>query len=567
MKHGTRLAAAALAAALILPLGPAARAAGAEAAARQEDLEFLYSALKEGHPDLFAVTPEEAFETKKAEIEARLAGESQTQFVLDLQSLTALAGDSHTTLSLRFDEARYYPFELDRCGGDWILVRSGREEDLGLRVTAAAGLPMEEFCRRFQALASADNGVKLARQVKYTCYVAEILEYLGLAEPGAPVALTLEGPDGAEIQRTYAPTAAEDYPQAAPFRLEAEQAAPTAYDRDRAYFALPLGRDTYYIQYNRCREDPELPMEDFAGQVAAELEEGTYTQVLLDLRNNGGGSDGVIVPLLLVLREAMDQDGLRLFGLIGETTFSSALINAVEIREMGGVLAGSPTSGSVDHFGAVRSVKLPNTGLTLGCSSKYIAVDSLLEAGIPYGVESLRPDIPVDQTLADRLAGRDTLVDFLLAEGSACALPEEADLPLTRGRLVWLLWQGAGCPAAGAESAFRDVMPFAYYAAAVRWAEEEGVAAGVTPQRFQPARPVTWQEAAVLIARFAAWRGVQPPETGTPPEGTAPWAARAAAQLEAWGLTAEEAPFRPHDTLTRAGGRALAEGALALPAD
>lgn len=47
-------------------------------------------------------------------------------------------------------------------------------------------------------------------------------------------------------------------------------------------------------------------MERFSGQAQAELEAGDYRRILLDLRNNGGGSDGVIWPLLEVLRQEMD---------------------------------------------------------------------------------------------------------------------------------------------------------------------------------------------------------------------------------------------------------------------
>ena len=51
----------------------------------------------------------------------------------------------------------------------------------------------------------------------------------------------------------------------------------------------------------KCMEDPKQPMDGFAAQVEAELEAGDYRQVLLDLRNNGGGSDGVLVPILMLV--------------------------------------------------------------------------------------------------------------------------------------------------------------------------------------------------------------------------------------------------------------------------
>ena len=66
-------------------------------------------------------------------------------------------------------------------------------------------------------------------------------------------------------------------------------------------------KGTYYIQYNSCREDPELPMETFAAQVEQDLSAGEYRRVIVDLRNNGGGSDGGSGPCFQVLRRAMDR--------------------------------------------------------------------------------------------------------------------------------------------------------------------------------------------------------------------------------------------------------------------
>ena len=67
---------------------------------RQEDLDFLYDTLKRGHPDLFANTPEEEFLARRGEIEKSLASASDQTFALDLQSLVAMVGDSHTTIAL-----------------------------------------------------------------------------------------------------------------------------------------------------------------------------------------------------------------------------------------------------------------------------------------------------------------------------------------------------------------------------------------------------------------------------------------------------------------------------------
>jgi hypothetical protein len=70
-------------------------------------------------------------------------------------------------------------------------------------------------------------------------------------------------------------------------------------------------------------------------------------RVVVDLRENGGGSSSVLVPLLAGLeqRAAAGRLNLRtqLVGLINAGTFSAAMDNATLIRALGGRLAGQPT--------------------------------------------------------------------------------------------------------------------------------------------------------------------------------------------------------------------------------
>ena len=566
MHIGTRLGAAGLAAALLLPTG--ALAAGPDQAqARQEDLDTLYAALQEHHPDLYANTPQEAFEAKKAEIEGRLAEESDVDFALDLQSLVALIGDSHTTTNIGsvLNSTGLYPFGAEWYDGSWVLT-GAEEEDaalLGQTVTALNGVPMDEICTRFGTLVSADNPVKLRRQTEQLLYSEACLDYLGIAESGEPLEVTTSGGSF-----TVEALPMEGFGDAALSSLsqQRESTPATAYRKGTYYFAQSLDDTTYYIQFNQCMEDPKQPMDGFAAQVEAELEAGDYRQVLLDLRNNGGGSDGVIWPLLQVLRRAMDR-GMEGVGLIGETTFSSAIINAVELQEMGMALVGEPASGSVDHFGSVRSAQLPNSGLRLGVSSKYIDLGELLDADAGRGVEPLEPDVTAAQTMADTLAGRDSAVEWLLSHPQRLEPRAYPEAPLTRGRLAALLWQAAGSPAAEG-TGFSDVLGIEWFLPALRWARESGAASGTGAGAFEAARPVTRQEAAVLLLRTAELLGLGPGQTGTPPEDEAqiePWALEAVRWVCSTGLMeTETGRFRPEEGLTRQEGEAAVERLAAL---
>lgn len=545
-----------ISAALILSMTVPSWAAPVEqltAQQRREDLDILYENLKKGHPNLFANTPEEEFLTRKGEIEAGLDTASDQEFFLDLLSLTALAGDSHTSAALG-DQTRLmraYPLSLTWREGKWYLsaLPAEHRELLGREVISAAGKPVAQAAETFGGLLSADNPVKLRRQFRQACNVADLYEYLGLVEEGEPLVLTLA--EGTELY--LAPVSMEELGKMEIAQLGEGLPQPATAAQDCYYCAFSLNSDTYYIQYNTCAEDPELPMEQFAAQIAEEL--GSYRRVLVDLRNNGGGSDGVLWPLLEVLRREMDR-GAELVGLIGETTFSSAIINAVELQEMGGVLVGEPASGSVDHFGSVGSFRLPNSGLRVGVSQKYIDLDTLFDAGAGRGVEALEPDVTVLRTMEDTLAGRDTAVEWLLAHPDRLEQRDYPDAPLTRGRFAALLWQKAGSPQGG-EAGFADTFGIEWYLPALSWAAERGVLSGVGGGAVQAARPVTRQEAAVMLARYAGLTGADA-QSWTDWEEIAPWAREAVAAVVSAGLmNAENGAFLPLETLTRAEGESM----------
>ena len=114
---------------LLLVLSVPAYATEGTAARRQEDLDVLYEALKQYHPNIFANTAEEDFLEKKAEIEGRLAAVDDATFALDLQSLAAMVGDSHTAVNISpvLSAGDMFPVALQWFDGTWVV--SGLPEE------------------------------------------------------------------------------------------------------------------------------------------------------------------------------------------------------------------------------------------------------------------------------------------------------------------------------------------------------------------------------------------------------------------------------------------------------
>ncbi len=76
----------------------------------------------------------------------------------------------------------------------------------------------------------------------------------------------------------------------------------------------------------------------------------------------------------------------------------------------------------------------------------------------------------------------------------------------TRGQIVAILHRLEGSPAAGL-SGFRDVAADAYYAEAVSWASANGIVNGYSDGTFRPGNPITREQLAAFLHRYAMRKG------------------------------------------------------------
>ncbi len=83
---------------------------------------------------------------------------------------------------------------------------------------------------------------------------------------------------------------------------------------------------------------------------------------------------------------------------------------------------------------------------------------------------------------------------------------------LERGMLSQVLYRMAGEPLSFGASPFSDVSSKAYYYDAVRWAFENGIVDGVGNDRFNPKGPITREQLAVMLHRYAGLPEAADPE-------------------------------------------------------
>ncbi len=107
-------------------------------------------------------------------------------------------------------------------------------------------------------------------------------------------------------------------------------------------------------------------------------------------------------------------------------------------------------------------------------------------------------------------------VKYVFEKGLMNGINEETFAPndnLTRAMLVTILYRNEGEPALAGDDAnivppFADIDAGAYYASAVKWAQQNGIVNGVNDTEFAPDALITREQIATIMFRYAQYKGI-----------------------------------------------------------
>ncbi len=130
--------------------------------------------------------------------------------------------------------------------------------------------------------------------------------------------------------------------------------------------------------------------------------------------------------------------------------------------------------------------------------------------GASVTVTPVTPDAP-QRPFADVAQGSwyDEAVQFVYEKGMMVGTAEgrfSPELTTSRAMIVTILWRLEGSPASGA-AGYTDVPDGQWYTEAVRWASEQGIVNGVGGSAFAPDAPITREQFAAILYRYAGYKG------------------------------------------------------------
>lgn len=381
----------------------------------QQDLDYYAGQLPRLHKDLYHTTDKAIFDASVADLSADIPSLTDIEIIVRLMQLTAQVGDGHTTVGVHalYQEPfnfHVYPLGVKGYAEGWYIVGGlpAYQETFGARLVAVEGTPIDQVVETLSSVIAHDNEMQLRNLMGTYLNTPEILQGLGLIEQTGHVTLTVELSDGTETDVTVNAVERQELQDAITLNDFLDEASvPLAYrNEDQWYWYeyLPEAKIVYF-QYDRCGNMKDRKFKAFNEEIIQFIDEHDVEQVVVDLRFNGGGNSLVLNPFLKAIEA---RPNLSVAALIGRRTFSSALMNAIQLDDLGATLVGEPTGGRPNHYGEVRMIRLPNSKLPISYATRFFRE---IETSDP---SSLEPDVEIDLTLEDQRAGRDAVLEEVL---------------------------------------------------------------------------------------------------------------------------------------------------------
>ena len=369
---------------------------------RADEFEFMKEEVEMNHKNFFNTVSKEECEEEYKRLSSNIDGISYTDYYFVLSSFLALSNDSHTSLEAGdiYSYFMYYPLQLNYVG-DKVYVVSGLsdyKDYMGKEVTAINGVNIKVIEEKVSLVVPHDNTVYLKLWLNNQLNNTSFLSFIDVADSDkAPVTLTFS--DGKNV--SLSPTLSQEIDRD---DIISAFSSYSPYIYQGYYRAMEIRDDVLLISYNTCSDNPSYPMKNFASDLKKALKEKKYSKIIVDLRYNGGGNSAVLNPVIKLLK----KEKCSKYALIGENTFSSAILNALSLKDDADfTLVGTPTGGSINHYGELKSFTLPETGWEVYYSSKYFKLSKKYDG-------SIIPDVYIEKDAESYFSGIDKEVEYCL---------------------------------------------------------------------------------------------------------------------------------------------------------
>jgi len=365
------------------------------------DLDFFARELPKRHKNAFHAITREQFAAEVASLRARASQADDDEMIVGLMRIAAMVGDGHTRVQLP-SSIHQFPITVVRIEGVHRIVRAAgpAAELVGGRLARIDDTSIEEAIARIRTvLPQEESEVLLLAFAPHWLSIAEVMHGLGIARSAATARFTVVLDDGTECSADVSSIEIAARPE---WRTVAT--TPPLYRQRQGegfWFTWLAEARTVYVSF-RSYDD----LRSKSWELWSFVDKHPVQKIAIDLRQNGGGDFNVGRKYLV--DELARRPKLRAYVIIGASTFSAALKNSIDFRSIArATLVGETIGERPNSYSENDEMTLPRSRMEVSYSTEYY--EFLPDGGL------VAPDREIVPTWADWVAGRDPVLDWILA--------------------------------------------------------------------------------------------------------------------------------------------------------
>lgn len=382
----------------------------------KKDLNYLQAALPKKHENLFFKVTEEKFNKDIEILKNSVNTLNDDEIVAGIYRIMASIGDTHTAAYKKSSKVYPIQFYYFKEGIYVVNTISEYKQSLYSKLVKINGVDIEKVKQEIIPLMVAENEGVIKKSVPNYLSNPELLHGIKVVSDTEKAVFTFQNDKGEtfdiniksiERGKEIKSIVNELYDTSYPLYMQKP---------DSNYWYKYLDKEkTLYFKYNKCQQDGDgnvETIEEFIDKLLKIMDNHPVDKFVIDMRDNGGGSDRYMTPIIDKLKNSKINNKNNLFVIVGRRTFSAAIVNAVQLRTgTNATFVGEPTSGKPNHYGSVKNFILPNSKIPIRYSTQ------LNKSGGDNSEDTsstFMPDKVIEISIKDYLNKKDPVLDYIL---------------------------------------------------------------------------------------------------------------------------------------------------------
>jgi len=378
-----------------------------------EDLEEYKTGLEEKHIDVYNRISKDDFEKEWNAIKNSLEQKFDLEISIELMRLTRKIGDGHTAISFRNLETHHFPFDLQNFEGSWCVIKIIEKYHhlLGQKLVQINGQSIDDVAAKVGEVAQfVENRYSQVIRTAQNLIFSELLFGLKITSEKTEATFTFQDETGKQTtEKMGAVNNGElENEKFSELKISIPGIVHPDNSEENGFWYTPIsGTNALYIHFESYPAFEEMLR--ISEEIVGTIFQNNIRQLVIDLRNNGGGDlyIGLVLANALNMADPVDWKS-SVYVLADNVTFSAATSNTALFRELlNAKIVGEPTGSNPTGYQDMDTFKLPNSKLVICYSKRYFRIQETTTQGI-------QPDVPMKYEWQSFLQGKDNMLEWVV---------------------------------------------------------------------------------------------------------------------------------------------------------